>query len=458
MTVVNLLDFSIWSLLMHLTRGFVVFNISNAILKDKYNKFITFTSIMVSTCIYAFFGLQFANPDNELIFMFFYFATMFAVIYIVTTGSLFAKIASVIFGHVAYLAATYIDTLLIKLIFKSHITNGIEYEMTLSELLTHVLFVVSSSFVFVASINFIKAKTNPFLHYRIKYSIYFIFPITHIFSTLLIYQSLKIITPTRFEEIAKNEPLLEPSIVFLIVLCLIIDIGIIFIVDRQSKTEEKNIQNEKELLKSELNYNQMQLLKREKSEFRKIKHDLVNLLTTAEGFIEIGKTEKALEILRKTNSDFAKISGVPFCSNETINTICYIKQQMADKSGVTLKIKIEETSFLNIDDYDICRLLHNIIDNSINAASTSDYDKSSEITIEIDPDFISITSRNHFSDTNKTLKQKSSEHGHGINIIKDIAKKYDGSYHPSKEGNIYSTVTQLKNISLKEADNNNIFK
>ena len=34
-------------------------------------------------------------------------------------------------------------------------------------------------------------------------------------------------------------------------------------------------------------------------ELRKIKHDLNNLLTTATGFIEIGQTDKALEILNK---------------------------------------------------------------------------------------------------------------------------------------------------------------
>ena len=233
----------------------------------------------------------------------------------------------------------------------------------------------------------------------------------------------------------------------MIAICLIFDLFIIFIVDRQSKTEEKNIQNEKELLKSELDYNQMQLLKKEKSEFSKVKHDLINLLTTATGFIEMGKTEKALEIIKKTSSSFSEISGVPLCANETLNTILYIKQQKAEEMGVTLKTDVNENAFLKPDDYDLCRLLHNIIDNSINASSALSENKISEITIDIDDDFLSITSKNPYPKTTKRTKERNEDHGHGINIIKDIAKKYSGTYFAEKSGGMYITVTKLMNIS-----------
>ena len=88
------------------------------------------------------------------------------------------------------------------------------------------------------------------------------------------------------------------------------------------------------------------LFKEEKQEFRKIKHDFANITTTAQGFIEIGKPEKALEILNRTNDDFSELAGFSLCINETINTIIYIKKNQAKKNNINLLAEINETAFL----------------------------------------------------------------------------------------------------------------
>lgn len=44
---------------------------------------------------------------------------------------------------------------------------------------------------------------------------------------------------------------------------------------------------QKEIMKNTLNYNQMQMLNDEKQEFRKLRHDYLNIIATAKGFIEI---------------------------------------------------------------------------------------------------------------------------------------------------------------------------
>lgn len=447
METVNLTDFFSWTALLHTIRAIVTFNITNATLKSKYNPYITFF-IMTGTCVsYSALFVGISTAQNEVLIMTFYYVVAFIAICFLYNGTIFAKLFTTIFSLSAYLISSFCATVLLKLFFNFGISNGVLTTMPFPEYLCTCLFVFSFSFLFVAIINFVKSKTNSSLKYKAKYSFYYLFPLTHIFSSVLIYQAIKIATPEGFSQMAKKDPLLENGIVLLISICLIFDLFIIFIVDRQSKTEEKNIQNEKELLKSELDYNQMQLLKKEKSEFSKVKHDLINLLTTATGFIEMGKTEKALEIIRKTSSSFSEISGVPLCANETLNTILYIKQQKAEEMGVTLKTNVNENAFLKPDDYDLCRLLHNIIDNSINASSALSENKVSEIAIDIDEDFLSITSKNPYPETTKRTKERNEDHGHGINIIKDIAKKYSGTYFAEKNGGMYITVTKLRNIS-----------
>lgn len=447
METVNLANFFSWTALLHTIRAIVTFNITNATLKSKYNPYITFF-IMTGTCVsYSALFLGITTAQNEVLIMTFYYVVAFIAICFLYNGTIFAKLFTTIFSLSAYLISSFCATVLLKLFFNFGISNGVLTTMPFPEYLCTCLFVFSFSFLFVAIINFVKSKTNSSLKYKAKYSFYYLFPLTHIFSSVLIYQAIKIATPEGFSQMAKKDPFLENGIVLLISICLIFDLFIIFIVDRQSKTEEKNIQNEKELLKSELDYNQMQLLKKEKSEFSKVKHDLINLLTTATGFIEMGKTEKALEITRKTSSGFSEISGVPLCANETLNTILYIKHQKAEEMGVTLKTDVNENAFLKPDDYDLCRLLHNIIDNSINACSALSENKVSEITIDIDDDFLSITSKNPYPETTKRTRERNEDHGHGINIIKDIAKKYSGTYFAEKSGGMYITVTKLRNIS-----------
>lgn len=447
METVNLTDFFSWTALLHTIRAIVTFNITNATLKSKYNPYITFF-IITGTCVfYSALFLGITTAQNEVLIMTFYYVVAFIAICFLYNGTIFAKLFTTIFSLSAYLISSFCATVLLKLFFNFGISNGVLTTMPFPEYLCTCLFVFSFSFLFVAIINFVKSKTNSSLKYKAKYSFYYLFPLTHIFSSVLIYQAIKIATPEGFSQMAKKDPFLENGIVLLISICLIFDLFIIFIVDRQSKTEEKNIQNEKELLKSELDYNQMQLMKKEKSEFSKVKHDLINLLTTATGFIEMGKTEKALEIIKKTSSSFSEISGVPLCANETLNTILYIKQQKAEEMGVTLKTDVNENAFLKPDDYDLCRLLHNIIDNSINASSALSENRVSEITIDIDDDFLSITSKNPYPETTKRTRERNEDHGHGINIIKDIAKKYSGTYFAEKSGGMYITVTKLRNIS-----------
>ena len=195
-----------------------------------------------------------------------------------------------------------------------------------------------------------------------------------------------------------------------------------------------------------MTYQQTIMLNEEKKELRKIKHDLNNLLTTATGFIEIGQTDKALEILNKTGDSVFGASKNSICSNEIISTIIYIKQQVTAEKNVELNVTVDEQSAVRIAEYDLCRLLHNLIDNSINAAEKCATDKKSVISIQIENDYVSITTENGF-DKNSMQKKNDKNHGYGLTIVKEICKKYSGDYSSHIENDTYFTYTKIKNES-----------
>lgn len=120
----------------------------------------------------------------------------------------------------------------------------------------------------------------------------------------------------------------------------------------------------------------------------------------------------------------------------------------AKQSSTDIKFDIKENGRLNIDDYDICRLLNNLVDNSINAAKLTQENKSF-VSIDIERDEVVIRTENKFDKAAKKPKQNDGKHGFGTKIIRDIVKKYGGKYSVEILGDDYVTVTTMKNREAK---------
>lgn len=121
------------------------------------------------------------------------------------------------------------------------------------------------------------------------------------------------------------------------------------------------------------------------------------------------------------------------------------KKQEAEKLGVKLNAEIDESYPIMADDYDICRILFNIADNSVAAAAKLEKNRTADIKIEVTQDEIIFESKNGKprSHENK-LQNKADEHGYGIKIIGEIAAKYGGKYEHKIENGIYYTKQRLR--------------
>lgn len=432
-----------WTWLMHLARAFVAFNIAHAVLKNKYNTLVTFLSIILPCMLYSYCTLFFRlDRINEFFIILGYYAVLFVVLIFATTGNIFAKLFVTVFGLLAYLCASFSYELISKLL--SHRSVGLTSEVPLAEFMACSLFIFASSFIFVFFIKFVKTKTKRSFFYRSKLSFLFLFPATHIFSALVTYA---LASGDTDQSIMSYSPA-ETYVAAFSIICMLLDCLIIFLVDYIEKIEQENIEKERELVKNKLDYQQMVMLKKEKREFRKVKHDFANILSTTKGFIEIGCPEKALDLLQSTNNDLMELAGFPVCSNETINTILFIKHQQAENHKIPFVSEISENYAVQVDDYDLCRLLNNIIDNALNAVYPLRGNPICKISIDIDADRIMIQSENTFEDSQPPQSKKSGEHGNGIGIIKEIARKYGGNYTVRRMDGVWYTETVLENKKL----------
>lgn len=444
MELIDLTNFFSLTALVHFARHLSAYNVIHASLKDKKNSLVTFLCVMGFGMLWSVVSLTLMKEWNDALLYIIFLAIEVGITFLTCKGSVFEKIFTGVLVAVTNLVSPVVAIRFIT-------AMGYPYSYFVSQTIPSIPLVIYSvtlvlvSFFFAFVIKLVKSKISSKGKITSNKSFFFlVIPLIN----LIYFLSYSSIAQSLGSD-AMNGPAyikIRNTSYLVAAICLITCIGLLFLVDYIDKIERKNIENEKQILANTMTYQQTIMLNEEKKELRKIKHDLNNLLTTATGFIEIGKTDKALEILNKTGDSVFGTTKNSICSNEIISTIIYIKQQSANEKNVDLSVNVDEQSVVRIAEYDLCRLLHNLIDNSINAADKSSEDKKSEININIEDAEIVITTKNTFIGDTKP-KKNDKDHGYGSTIIKEICKKYNGDYSFRIENNNYLTFTKINNIS-----------
>lgn len=441
--IIDLTPLFPYRILMHIAEVFAYYNIAHSITKDKYHSAITIAAIFAAKELWA--ALLFNTPI-EITGYIFFGITLFIILRLLTKGRTSEMVVSVIFGILSKIVTALAMSIVLEIFYsRNHLalmeTLG-KNEAFLYSFLCQCIFTVAISYFFVVILKFFyRRKTSSGKNSK-PMLLFSFFPVSHI-SIFFIVFFLNSVEPVYFKDIGLA---VNIAIVAFMLIIMLFDCLFPFAMDYFEAIEERNILNERVLTKSKMEYQQVLMRKEDQQEFRKVKHDYANLISAAKGFIEIGKPEKALEILQRTNDDITGLSRFSLCSNETVNTIIYMKKQEAEKNGIKVKAEVEEHYPLNVDDYDFCRVLGNIIDNAVNALREFEGEKLFRLSIEIDEDFVRIKGENPFDAAKEKRKRRSKAHGHGTIIIKDIASKYDGSYNVRQENGIWFTDTVLKNI------------
>lgn len=444
---ISTVDFFPFAWIIHLARALVFYNIVTAMTKRKLSSFWHFMVIVAPSMVYSYITLQLNDKGQkvEYLCLILYFVLQFIIVNFATEGKLFSKITAIVFSFLTMTMSSIIYFSTLNYIFGYDYTKAYSNSLDLFTLIAVSLFTVILSFAVVVLIKLVQKKFHKDLNHNIKYVYLYAFPLTHFFGFQLIHvvQQLFVKTLNYFPK--------RITVLFCIyaAICFAIDFSIIFVVDNMERKERENEKYKKLITKNELDYQQFLQLKNEKEKFKKIRHDMANILSTVAGFIEIGKSEKALEMIKSANNDIQISANTEICKNETINTIYAIKLKDAVEKKANLKVQVNESAPIKVSDYDLCRVLTNIIDNAINAVENNNISKDIELNIISNSNDILIKSKNAFA-LNKSKKKDTQNHGYGQKIISDIAKKYNGSYTVQTESEYYSTVTQLNNIDLNE--------
>lgn len=445
--IIDLTPLFPYRIILHLAEGFAVFNICHGILKDKYNSVITFMAALAARVIVA----QLLFDTQVSVVSYLVLGIVLLLIFkVLTKGEISKIVISVLFIIISKFFTAVIMTMLSGVVYQGKSYEDVFGAENLNLDYLYMFFcqcilTIAVSYLFAGILKFFYRKKSALGNNNKLLFLFSFFPVSHI---IIIVCALFAVTAD-YSEVSDLSLTANFIVAAFMLIVMLFDCLFPFAMDYFEAIEERNLLNERALTKSKMEYQQVLMRKEDQQEFRKVKHDYANLISAAKGFIEIGKPEKALEILQRTNDDITGLSRFSLCSNDTVNTIIYMKKQEAEKNRIKVKAEVEEHYSLNVDDYDFCRVLGNIIDNAVNALGEFEGEKLFKLSIEIDEDFVRIKGENPFDAAKAKRKRRSKDHGHGTIIIKDIASKYDGSYNVRQENGIWYTDTVLRNIKIK---------
>lgn len=157
-----------------------------------------------------------------------------------------------------------------------------------------------------------------------------------------------------------------------------------------------------------------------------VRHDMKNHLISMAALAERGEWEKLREYLSKVYDAGTLGEEEIETGNNTVNAIVNIKRQAAEKSGIKFDCEINISKPLSINDYDLCVIWGNILDNALAAANMATEEKYVYVQAEIVKRNLIINVKNG---TQKNILPQEFEiqcFGTGLMNVRKIVEKENG--------------------------------
>lgn len=187
-------------------------------------------------------------------------------------------------------------------------------------------------------------------------------------------------------------------------------------------------------------------VKMQYDEIRRIRHDMKQSYAVIESLLKENKTDEALDFIEKNGNVLARLKFSIDAGNDFVNAILNSKLSIAKEHGIEVICSISG-DISGVEDIDLCNLLGNILDNSIEANEKIDKNRFIELNINSDETKMLIKVINpvtdEVTDNLTTTKSRPELHGFGTKTIKAIAEKYNGIAEFYNESNQFETQVLL---------------
>ncbi len=349
-------------------------------------------------------------------------------------GSLLRKLFASAYATVVLLISSVFVGLIATVLFKKDLSTMMTL-ISIERFITIVVVQLLILYILMLSLKLFKKDSN----YRNELSliewslISSVLVISILMGTLLIFLSL---SPS-----AKNSGIYS---VLLFSGIMAINVAICYLVIDLGKKNNAIRENEVLRLSQEYNRQYIDNATAEYDTIKKIQHDFKNSYSTIYNLIKNGNIAEAKKQIESNLELLQSFEVFVKSNNAIVDTVVNAKLTEAKSFGIDCTC-ICGTDFESIENLDLCRLLSNMLENAVTSCVTSKRnDKQISLILSFDGSNYIIDLKNSVDEsvlTNnpelRTTKDNQHEHGYGVKIIKDIAKKYNGLCDFYEEGNIF---------------------
>ncbi len=173
-------------------------------------------------------------------------------------------------------------------------------------------------------------------------------------------------------------------------------------------------------------------------ELRAARHDYLNHLQVVYGLLELEEYEDLKKYLTPVYKGIMKTGKALKTSKPALNALLKAKMEEAESKEIDVYVEVKsDLQKLPVEDWQLCKVLSNLIDNAMTALSETTEERKLEIDINEDREnYFFTVSNNGTSIPKEHLEnifkrgfstKKESGHGMGLAIVSDIVKENRGN-------------------------------
>ena len=242
------------------------------------------------------------------------------------------------------------------------------------------------------------------------------------------------------------------SIVISIVLT---DYFMLYMMERFNYLVQK--QYEDAMYREEMHYKDIYYEEAEKQnkEVQKLKHDMKHKLHELYHLVENSDGQELSEKIGAMCMEFEQIDEKQYSDNPIVDSVLRIKFGRAKARGIKVETSIRIPKQMQLDHGDIGVLYGNLVDNAVEACSKV---PEGQRFVKIENKYQSgilllVITNSKTGKKNKSLKTTKKDnirHGHGVQSVRKVVEKYNGTVSFTDKGDIFEVSAMLYGIEVRE--------
>lgn len=180
------------------------------------------------------------------------------------------------------------------------------------------------------------------------------------------------------------------------------------------------------------------------------RHDYHNHMQKIKAHLALGQFQEVTEYLNRLEKDLDEIDITYRTGNVSVDAILNSKLTVASDKDIEINCKAKVPKELSVSDVDLCVIIGNLVDNSLESCKKMGDDEKKFLWVYIGVFkkqlYISImnsTNEEERKQSHEFVSRKWGNHGHGLKRIDNIVEKNQGFINRKNEPGVFVTEVML---------------